>query len=245
MLKKTMIKTFKKKDQLSEYFAEMLIDGVSQTPDGEYFSISLSGGSTPRAIFEYLAENFKETIAWEKVLVFWGDERCVAPDSNESNYKMASESLLNQVPIPEKNIFRIQGENHPSDEAKRYGELIRNTLGSEVDVPQFDLILLGLGTDGHTASIFPDSQHLFESTELCAVATHPETSQERITITGKIINHARTVVFLVTGGAKADKVAAIVEQKEGWKQYPASHVHPENGAILWLLDESAASLLEN
>jgi len=194
-----MIKIFKKKTQLAEYFATMLIDGIDKLADGKYFSIALSGGSTPRAVFEYLAANFKEKIEWEKLLVFWGDERCVPPDDDDSNYKMASENLLNHVPIPKQNIFRIIGEDNPIKESNRYGELIKEKVYSRNGNTQFDLILLGLGTDGHTASIFPDSQHLFASDQLCAIVEHPVSSQKRITITGKVINHACTVAFLVTG----------------------------------------------
>ena len=239
-----MIKIFDNKDQLSAFFGKMLIDGISNLEEGEYYSIALSGGSTPRAVFEYLAENYKEKIAWDRLIVFWGDERCVPPKSKESNYKMANESLLHHVPIPEQNIYRILGENDPIEESKRYADLIIEKVGSQSSAVQFDLIMLGLGTDGHTASIFPDSQHLFASDELCAVVEHPESKQKRITITGKVINTAKSVVFLVTGDAKADKVSAIVEKQKGSEKFPASEVKPTQGDLVWLLDKKAASKLK-
>ena len=238
------IKTFNNVDQLSQYFADELVKGIGETPDGGHYSVALSGGSTPRAIFQYLAANVKDTVDWKKLLIFWGDERCVAPDHKDSNFKMASESLLNHVAIPKENIFRIKGEDKPSDEANRYSEVIKKQVRSHEGNPRFDLILLGLGTDGHTASIFPGSEHLFEHDELCAEVQHPETLQTRITITGKVINHAQNVVFLVTGESKADKVAAIIEHQEGWKQFPASKVLPDNGKLTWFLDDAAASNLK-
>lgn len=245
MKKKIRIKTFIKVDQLSEYFAKKLIKGISKTPDGEHFSIALSGGSTPRAIFQYLTSNCKDTVDWDKLLVFWGDERCVPPNHKNSNFKMASESLLNHVPIPKENIFRIKGEDNPSDEANRYAEVIRKQVPSKKGSPRFDLIMLGLGTDGHTASIFPGSQHLFEHDKLCEVVQHPQTLQTRITITGEVINQAKTVVFLVTGETKANMVATLLEQQDDWENFPASQVRPKNGRLLWLLDDKAASNLKN
>jgi len=242
---KKKIKIFNTVDQLSQYFAKKLIKGLRKTPEGAYFSIALSGGSTPRAIFQYLALHFKDIGGWEKLLVFWGDERCVPPDSDDSNFKMASESLLNQVPIPKDNIFRIKGEDNPLDEARRYSDMIHKKVPSKKGSPLFDLVMLGLGTDGHTASIFPGSQHLFESDQLCKVAQHPESLQTRITVTGKVINQARTVAFLVTGEAKAAMVSTLLERKDGWEKFPASQVRPENGKLLWLLDEAAASDLKN
>jgi len=139
-----MIKIFDNKDQLSAFFGKMLIDGISNLEEGEYYSIALSGGSTPRSVFEYLAENYKEKIAWDRLIVFWGDERCVPPESKESNYKMANESLLHHVPIPEQNIYRILGENDPIEESKRYADLIIEKVGSQSSAVQFDLIMLGV-----------------------------------------------------------------------------------------------------
>ena len=241
---KVRIKTFGEVDDLSQYFAKTLIKGISKIPDGEYYSIALSGGSTPRAIFQYLASNYKDTINWEKIIVFWGDERCVPPDHDDSNYKMASESLLNLVPLPRENIYRIKGEDNPAQEAKRYAELIRNKVRSSKGNPRFDMIMLGLGTDGHTASIFPGSQHLFKSDNLCEEVQHPQSKQTRITITGDIINKARKVAFIVTGNAKADMVTTLIEQQNGWDRFPASQVRPKKGKLFWLLDDKSSSKLK-
>ena len=237
------IKICKSIDELSQFFALKLVALIREIPANAFFSLALSGGSTPRQVFSYLASNFRDQIDWQKIQVFWGDERCVAPESDESNFRMAKDSLLDYVPIPANNIFRIRGEANPSVEAGRYGEIVRQLVPSLQNVPQFDFIMLGLGEDGHTASIFPGDLHLFSSDRLFVVAVNSQTKQKRITATGKIINQAKSVVFLVTGEAKAEMVARIIERKDGWEKLPASLVHPENGEILWLLDERAAAKL--
>lgn len=241
-MKKT-IKIFKSIDELSQYFAEQLAQSISNTPEGNFFSIALSGGSTPRLVFQYLALNFKDKIDWRKLLVFWSDERCVAPESDESNFRMAKESFLDQVPIPPINIFRIIGEADSFDEAARYSGVVRKQVPSKNNILQFDLVMLGLGDDGHTASIFPGNLHLFNSEKIFEVVQHPQTKQKRITITGNLINQALTVAFIVTGDSKATMIANVLEKQEDWENLPASLVHPENGNLLWLLDNNAAAKL--
>lgn len=240
---KREIEIFESTNGLSQFFGELLLYEVNVDTEGEYFSIALSGGSTPRSIFQYLASNFKEKINWEKLLIFWSDERCVPPESNESNFRMAHESLLSKVDIPASNIFRIKGEANPIDEAKRYSEVVRSNISSPNLLLQFNLIMLGLGTDGHTASIFPGNGDLFESNDPFEVSMHPETSQSRITVTGKTINQAKLVTFLVTGENKANTVATLLNRKKGWDALPASHVDPKNGKLLWILDNKAAAYL--
>ncbi|HAH56978.1 MAG: 6-phosphogluconolactonase [Lentimicrobium sp.] len=240
----TTIKVFNNIDELSFYFGKLLKQGVDELPEDQTFSLALSGGSTPKAVFNFLAQHFKEQVAWEKVLVFWGDERCVPPDDKESNYRMAKESLLSLVPIPELNIFRIRGENIPHTEASAYEEKVKQNVYRVDKMPVFDLFMLGMGDDGHTVSIFPDHPELFRSDKLFEVAVHPESGQQRITATGKLINHARNVVFLVTGEAKSSMVATILEKGKGWEKLPAAMVHPEKGTLYWLLDEEAASKLD-
>jgi 6-phosphogluconolactonase len=239
------IRIFKSIDELSHFFAQKIETGIQQLPQGEFYSIALSGGSTPRKVFEYIALHFKQKIDWQKVQVFWSDERCVDPESEESNYRMAKESLLERVPIPLENVFRIHGETDPSEEAERYSETIRKHVSSQHIIPQFDLMMLGLGDDGHTVSIFPGSQQLFNSDKLCEVAENPYSKQKRITVTGKIINHSRTAVFLVIGESKAEMVSRIIEKKQGYEQFPASMVGLEEGELIWLLDEKAANKLDN
>jgi 6-phosphogluconolactonase len=238
------IKIFQSVEELSQFFAEKIVAGIQQTHSGNHYSIALSGGSTPRKVFEYIALNFKAKIDWTKILIFWSDERCVDPESEESNYRMAKESLLDNVPIPANNIFRIYGEADPSAESARYSGIISQNVSSQNNIPHFDLIMLGLGDDGHTVSIFPGNMHLFTSDKLCMVAENPYSKQKRITVTGQVVNQATTVIFLVTGESKAEMVARIIEKKDGYDKLPAAMVHPENGELIWLLDEQAACKLD-
>jgi len=226
------VRVFSDPDALSLAFALMLVRDLDRIEPGQYYSIALSGGSTPLHLFKYLSDNFSEKIEWERLLIFWGDERCVSPDSDESNYKMAYENLLQNVPIPDNNIFRIKGEEEPKTEAKLYSDLVKANISFFNEIPQFDLILLGLGNDGHTASVFPDT-------------VKPETRQKRITATGKLLNNALKVLFLVTGKEKAEIVSQVIEKKEGYEKLPASRVKPVSGQLVWMLDENAAMKLKD
>lgn len=230
-------------EELSEYFAQLLINKVSNSKD--QFNLVLSGGSTPKSIFEYLASHHHKTIDWSKINFYWGDERCVPPTDSESNYKMANEALLSKLQIPTKNIFRIRGENDPQIEADYYSTEILNQIKSENNFPRFDLIMLGLGEDGHTASIFPNQKSLLNSDKIYATAIHPVSGQTRITLTGRVINNASTVVFIATGNNKAKVVNEIINQKENYRNYPASFINLQNGELYWLLDKEAASQIKH
>jgi len=221
-------------------FSEYLVNVVSKN---ETTHIALSGGSTPKEVFKELALNFKDAIDWSTVQFYWGDERCVPPDDGESNYKMADEYLFSKVGLSRANIHRIYGENDPVVEAKRYSEILKKRLPYYRELPQFDLVILGLGDDGHTASIFPHQMKLFNSKKYCEVAEHPETGQKRVTLTGQIINNASEVAFLVTGTSKAQKVFEIIEMQGNYERYPASFVLPRSGKLIWFLDADAAGIL--
>ena len=156
---------------------------------------------------------------------------------------MAKECLLDLVAIPADNIFRIRGEDDPVIEAGRYAETFRHRVLMHYGIPRLDMILLGLGEDGHTASIFPGNLKLFNSDKLFDVAEHPGTKQKRITVSGKVINNARNVIFIVTGEPKAGMVDLIINKKAGWENLPASMVRPESGELIWLLDTRAAAKL--
>jgi 6-phosphogluconolactonase len=153
---------------------------------------------------------------------------------------MAREHLLSKVAVPEKHIHRIRGEADPEKEAQRYSAVLKNKLPQKYRTPAFDLVILGLGDDGHTASIFPYEIHLWDSKNYCEVATHPESGQKRITFTGKIINNAANVAFLVTGPSKAGKVGEILKSQGGYAHYPATKVAPRSGNLFWYLDGEAA-----
>jgi len=223
-------------EQLAEAFSQHLVNLAGQL---DTFYIALSGGKTPVYLFDYLVAH-PENISWNKVKIFWVDERCVPPTDQESNYRLASERLISRLNIPEENIYRIHGEADPYNEAIRYERLIKETVPSVRQVPQFDLIVLGMGADGHTASIFPEQIDLIESDRLCTIAQHPVSRQLRVTFTMKLINHARHVAFLVTGEDKATKVEAVLNQKREAEFYPANFVAPQSGSLHWFLDKTAA-----
>jgi 6-phosphogluconolactonase len=231
------IKVFDNLDELSEEFARFLQNEV--TPAKEKFSLVLSGGSTPKHLFTYLSTNYKIKIKWDKVNLFWGDERCVPPEDEQSNFRLANQSLISNISIPRENIFRIQGENDPVKEENRYSEIIKRNVPMKYNYPVFDLIILGLGEDGHTASLFPDQLHLLTEEKICSVAIHPASGQKRITLTGKAINNARNIIFIVTGKNKKQVVDEIFNNKEAAKQYPASFINPVNGNLYWYLDKHA------
>jgi len=174
------------------------------------FCIALSGGSTPELLYSVLGDHFSKSVNWENIHFFWGDERCVPAGSHESNFGMTHRSLLGKINIPASNIHRIRGEDDPAMEASRYAGEISDYTRKRDGLPVFDLIILGLGEDGHTASIFPSEANLMESEKICEVASHPVSMQKRITLTGRIINNADKVTFLVTGRKKAVIVEKII-----------------------------------
>lgn len=236
----TEVKIFSKPKKVARKVARELKKLILET-NHERFDIALSGGNTPKKLFKALVKKHHESIPWERVHFWWGDERCVKPDSDESNFKMANENLFLKVGVPSKNIHRIHGESNPEKEAGRYSDELSKNLELRRNIPVFDLILLGLGEDGHTASIFPNRNDLFQTDSLCAVAGHPETGQKRITLTGKVINNARNIFFLVTGESKAKRVSEIMNNENTAKELPAWHVEPINGSLTWFIDEPAAS----
>jgi len=237
------VKIAKSVEELVEDFTSLLLLHISETPGDRTFSWVLSGGSTPKMMFRKIASEARDVVDWEKVKIFWGDERCVSPDDNDSNFKMARENFLDHVPIPSYNIFRIYGEKEPVAEAGRYSEIFRKHVGMDHGITRADFIMLGLGEDGHTASIFPSDIDLFNSEKLFEVTEHPGTKQKRITATGKIINNAKLVVILVTGEPKSSRVAQILNKLNGWDQLPAARIRPEKGKVIWLIDRQAAITL--
>jgi 6-phosphogluconolactonase len=224
---------FKNNEAVAAAFADFLQKEIAQV---ERINIALSGGSTPKVLFDILAKKYADKIRWSKVHFYWGDERCVAPTDEESNYKMTDEKLLQHIKIPPENIHRVLGENDPTAEANRYGDLIEENLNFKGGLPIFDLIILGMGSDGHTASIFPHEIELLEADKTCAVAIHPESGQRRISLTGKVINTARQVHFLVTGASKNSVLKEIFSKTGNYQSYPAAYIE---GAEWWM-DEAAS-----
>jgi 6-phosphogluconolactonase len=202
------------------------------------FLVALSGGSTPKPLYELLATKvFAEKIDWTRVQVFFTDERSVAPDHPDSNYRMARLALFEKVPIPPANVYRIRGELPPSAAAKMYQDELRDVLGEN---GRFDLILLGMGTDGHTASLFPGSEAL-EERDQDVVATYVEASHTwRITLTLPVINEALHILFLVSGSEKAPALSCVLSGEP----LPAGRIKPNSGALEWYVDQGAAACLD-
>ena len=209
--------------------------------------IAISGGSTPQATFKLLADPaqpFLATLPWDKLQLFWVDERCVPPDHPESNYGVCRDLLLTKVPIPESNVFRMEGELNPEEAASRYESTLRNVMKLEgAESPAFDLVVLGMGPDGHTASLFPETEALNELGRL-VVANHvPQKDTWRITLTWPVINQAFEVAFEVEGKGKTDVVAEVLTGPRDPERLPSQLIRPANGKLLYLLDEDAAAKL--
>lgn len=197
-------------------------------------SIALSGGNTPKALFEYWLTKYSEKKLWHSIQYFWVDERCVAPSHAESNYGVAHTLFFEPLHISPLNIHRIQGEENPQKEALRYHSMLSKKVTKHKGIPQFDFILLGIGDDGHTASIFPGNENLFYIPQNVVNTTNPYTKQQRITLTGPIINMAKHVMFIVTGESKRNILQVIADGTQ--KKYPAQYVNPENGLLSLLTD---------
>jgi 6-phosphogluconolactonase len=210
----------------------------------ERFCIALAGGSTPKALYEVLAgEPFRARIDWAMVNVFFGDERCVPPDHPESNYRMAREALLSRVPIPGDNVYRMRGETDPQEAAREYGEMLKEKFGDA----GVDLCLLGMGADGHTASLFPGTPAV-EETKHRVVANYAENSTTgrswRITMTAPFINRSHRVMVLVEGAAKARRVSEVLEGPPDPLRLPIQLISPASGNMAWLIDVAAAGMDE-
>ncbi len=232
-------------DTLSQQAAQYTVQLANQAivTHGR-FTIALAGGSTPKKLYALLAgEPYRSQIDWASVEVFWGDERCVPPDSEDSNFHMAQEALLSKVPIPTSQVHRMPADQ-PDHEAacQAYTAEIRRTFGTD-GIPSFDLIQLGIGPEGHTASLFPHQASLHEQQRLVMPVTVPKPPPERLTFTPPLLNAARHVLFLVAGAEKADVVHAILEGEYQPDEYPAQIVRPTNGEVTWMLDTAAASKL--
>lgn len=221
-----------------------LIKEKSKIINSEKFNIAISGGKTPLLLYNLLAKNeYRQEINWDNLRFFWVDERCVEPADPESNYGMTYDALFRFTLNNHNNVFRMKGENVPEDEAEQYRNLLWNKLPVKNKFPVFDLILLGIGDDGHVASIFPDNLSLLQSELSVEVVKHPILKQKRITLTGKTICNANQVVFLVTGLNKSEIVKNIITHNSEAAKYPASYIHDNKDCADFYMDKSAASKL--
>jgi 6-phosphogluconolactonase len=232
--------------------AERFVDAANRAiADRDRFVVALSGGSTPRRTFELLAhEPFASRVNWSRVHIVWGDERCVPPTDAESNYRMAREALLDHVPVPSENVHRMRGEDDPEGAAVSYEAELRALLATPNDSPssnpgrRIDLALLGIGDNGHTASIFPRSAVVDERVLWVAADYVPDVSMWRLTMTAPLINASAEILLLVSGAAKASVLARVLEGPREPSVLSAQLIEPTHGRIQWMVDRAAAAALE-
>ena len=235
-------------EQMALASARLFAESVQQAvAERGVARMAISGGSTPKATFKILADPahpFLATVPWAKLQLYWVDERCVGPDDAESNYGMTRSLLLSKVPILPENVYRMEGELDPEEAASRYESVLRNSMKLEgAESPAFDLLTLGMGPDGHTASLFPQTAALDELGRL-VVANHVAQKETwRITLTWPVINQARQVVFEVEGAGKTDVLAEVLTGPRDPERLPSQLIRPSSGKLLFLLDEAAAAKL--
>ena len=233
--------------ELFEIAAEEVVRAAQEAVEQRgRFTIALSGGSTPQSLFNLLATNARTVLPWDRTFFFWGDERHVPPTHSDSNYRMAEEAMLSKIPVAAGNVFRIPAENpDAAAAAEAYEQTLRKFFQLEPgQVPVFDLILLGMGPDGHTASLFPGTAGLHEKSRLVIANWVDKLKASRLTLTLPVLNAARCVAFLVSGTDKAAVLRTVLEEDAPAEQYPSKLVRPVNGKLIWLLDRAAASELK-
>ena len=239
-----VVRIFGGSDELDRAAADLIAERSTKAINERgRFSVALSGGATPRGLYRLLASSaYRDRIDWKAVHVFWVDERCVPPDHRDSNFRLVHDLLLSRAPVPQGNIHRIRGEDLPETAAQAYDEELRTFF--RATVPAFDLVLLGMGADGHTASLFPSHPAVKESSRFVVPVTDGPGGYRRITMTLPVLDHASMVLFLVTGQEKADAVAQVLGQGNPG-QYPAGLVRSRSGSVHWLLDRTAAKGLKD
>jgi 6-phosphogluconolactonase len=243
-----VIKKFINPDSLSVGVAEYFVDlAKAAVATKDCFCVALAGGRTPKSTYQLLSTpTFVNRIDWPKVKIFWGDERCVSPDDEHSNFRMTNETLLQHVPVLPENIYRMKGELDPGEAALQYEKNLQNAFGLPHDqelAPRFDLILLGLGRDGHTASIFPGTAAVFESDHWVLAHFIPALQAWRLTLTPVILNAAQNAIFLVSGMDKAEITYSVLKGDYQPETLPSQIVQPENGNLFWFVDKDAACKL--
>jgi 6-phosphogluconolactonase len=236
------VRIFKNLEELSRAAADLFIEQAAQSiTERERFLVALNGGSTPTLLFQLLATDFRDEADWSKVHVFWGDERCVPPDDPGSSYGQARDALLRGVPIPDANIHRVKGELGPIDASKDYSLLLKQFASPMLDWPRFDLVYLGMGEDGHTASLFPGSPVDVSEPTMPVTAHYQDRPANRVTLTPVVFNSAHMITFMATGEKKAQTLAEVLSDSYNPELYPAQRIDPTDGKVIWLVDEAAAS----
>ena len=241
---KPEIRVFKDVEALSRAAAHLFVEQAGEViGERERFLVALNGGNTPMRLFELLATDQRDQVDWSKVYIFWGDERCVPPEDAGSSYGQARQALLSRVPVPDGNIQRVRGELRPAEAARDYALTLKGFASPPLDWPRFDLVYLGMGEDGHTASLFPGSLVHTAEPVVPVTAHYQDRPADRVTLTPVVFNSARMIVFMVTGKKKAETFAEVLSDRYNPTQYPAQRIQPKDGAVVWLVDEEAAGVL--
>jgi 6-phosphogluconolactonase len=237
------LRIFPHGDALSREVARAVVDRIHEAlATADHCSLGLAGGQTPRALYRVLATEERDRIPWSRLHLFWGDERFVPQDDPRSNYRLVRESLLDHVPIPPQNVHPVPTDlPDPELAARVYEQTLRQWFPTSW--PRFDLILLGMGADGHTASLFPGAPFSAEQIRWVAPACAPVEPRLRLTLTLPVLNHASLVFFLVTGAEKADILHRVLTDPSAPTRYPAAAVRPKEGAVVWWVDENAAATI--
>jgi len=240
---KRKLHAYPNKEQMVTATTERVINEIGQAiQERGLCNMALAGGNTPREVYSTLADDpYRDRVDWDRLHLFWGDERMVPPEHEDSNFRMVKETLLDHVGIPDGNVHRIRGEIVPEQAAREYAEFLHNHFKS--DSPRFDIILLGIGEDGHTASLFPGTDAVEECKLYTVGVFVPRLDTWRVTLTFPVLNAAREVLFLAAGKSKSDIVQRIISIKQPAKEFPASMVNPEDGTLHWMLDSEAMVLI--
>ena len=238
------IRIFKDLEKLSRNAAELFVEQATYAINERgRFLVALNGGNTPARLFQLLATDYRDLVDWSNVHVFWGDERCVPPDDSGSSYGQAKDMLLNHVDIPNNNVHRVKGELGPLSASTEYSQTLKLLAEDNLEFPRFDLVYLGMGEDGHTASLFPGSPVDVTETVIPVSANYQDRPANRVTMTPRVFNQARIVVFMATGEKKANTLAEVLSDRYNPELYPAQRIDPKDGELIWLVDEGAAAKL--
>lgn len=241
---KPLIRIFKDTEALSRSAADLFVEqALRSIRERGQFLVALNGGSTPARLFQLLSSESHDKVDWSKTHIFWGDERLVSADDPESSYGQAWTLFLRHVPIPESNVHRIGGELKPTDSAKAYAGTLKKFAAPLLEFPRFDLVFLGMGEDGHTASLFPGSPLEVAAPVTPVTAQYQNRPAQRVTLTPMVFNQARLIAFMATGEKKARTLAEVLSGRYQPDLYPAQRIEPRDGKIIWLMDEDAASKL--
>jgi len=240
-----MIQVFKHIEELDKAAADIFVQTAQwAVKNNGRFSVALTGGSSPVGLYKLLAQSpYREQIPWSQTYLFWGDERWVPLTNEQSNAKMAFETFINNVPVPQEQIYPMWGKETPEVFAHQYENRLRNYFGPET-TPAFDLVLLGMGDDGHTASLFPNTVVLQEKGRLVYAYYLEPQQMFRITLTATCINQAKKILFLTFGAKKANALYEVLEGERNPEKYPAQLIKPTSGDVIWLVDEAAAKKLK-